>query len=69
MIAFTVTFMQGLFFFQLAGLYMQVVTQVILVGQLQPYQSKFFNRKEMVNELFILFCSYIITCFSDFVPD
>jgi len=35
----------------------------------RPFHSEYENFKELANEMFILCCSYMFMCFSDFVPD
>jgi len=45
-----------------------VVTQVILLGLVQPYYRS-MTQVEMFNEFTILFCMYCFMCFTPFVPD
>jgi hypothetical protein len=46
----------------------QVVCAVILLGHIEPFETRFQQRLEMVNEICLMFVIYPIICFSPFVP-
>ena len=41
----------------------------IYVGSFTPFKSRYYNRIEIMNELYISFATYQIILFTDFVPD
>ena len=44
-----------------------VISAVILIGYLNPFETRFQQRLEYVNEVCLMFVIYPIICFSPFV--
>ena len=42
---------------------------MLYTGYFRPYNIRFNNRLELINELLTLLCTYGLFMFSDFVPD
>ena len=42
---------------------------LIALGQIEPLCSKFENKVEMYNSVTVLLLSYVLFCFTEFVPD
>ena len=48
---------------------MQIVTSVIIIGHVKPYDETAKYHKEFFNEVILMLVMYTIICFSPFVPD
>jgi len=52
---------------QIIAMVFTVVTAVILMGHIYPFETQFRHRLEMFNEVCLMFVIYPIICFSPFV--
>jgi len=67
-LAVCVVFLKEMPFLQIQVVVFMLSLDLIYTGQVQPFASKFLNRMEMINNVFILLCSYYLFLFTEFVP-
>lgn len=56
-------------FVQISILILSGIATIILLGYTKPFTSNSANRKEIIQEIIIIFISYHIFCFSSWLPD
>jgi len=67
-IAVVVVFLQGMPWLQIQIVVFMLSLDIIYTGYLQPFNKKFSNRMEIINNVFIMLCSYYLFLFTAFVP-
>lgn len=68
-VCFMYIFMSNWVFFQIQFTLIQNIVFIIHLGIAEPYTTRSENRKELFNEMFIIFMSTILILFSDFALD
>jgi len=69
MLAVIVVIINQTVIWQVALMVTQIVTSVILLGNVAPYREAANNQMEIFNEIVIMFVMYHMICFTPFVHD
>ncbi len=65
----TVVYLQDYPLYSLFSIIFQSLMMIFMVGLVYPFKSNTENRMDLFNESFILFSSYHLICFTNFLAD
>jgi len=68
-IAFIVVYLQTAVIWQIALMTLTIITQVIILGRLQPFELPSKTKYELFSEVVVMLVMYHLICFTPFVPD
>jgi len=68
-LAFIVVYMQTAVIWQISLMTMTIITQVIILGRLQPFVLPSKTKYELFSEVVVMLVMYHLICFTPFVPD
>ena len=68
-LSWTVIYFRDCLYLQLLQMFVQVIAHICIVGHLRPYLTNFEYAVTILNELFILVCTYLFMSCSQWVPD
>ena len=69
LLAVAVVIFDKVLIWQIMLMALQIVASVIIIGNVRPFHTNGRSKKELFNEIVLMFVMYTIICFSPFVPD
>ena len=69
MLAISVVILNQVLIWQIMLMALQIIVSVIIIGNVRPFYFQSMSKKELFNEIILMFVMYTIICFSPFVPD
>lgn len=69
LMAVCVVFFRSMLFSQIMVKAFSTVASVIIIGQIDVFETRFKRNMEFINEMMIMLILYNVICFSSFVPD